>query len=52
MVEYSKKRVSYLNVALYLKFFPSSAAKEARAKPTLVDSVFNSIPSDTRCDWN
>jgi hypothetical protein len=50
MVEYSKKTVSYLNVLLYLKSFPRSAAKEARVKPTLVDSVFSSIPSDTRSD--
>jgi len=52
MVEYSKKKVSYLNVVLYLKLFPRSAAKEARVNPTLFDSVFNSSPSDTRCDWN
>jgi len=52
VVEYSKKTVSYLNVVLNLKFVPSSAAKEVRVKPTLFASVLNSIPSDTRCDWN
>lgn len=40
------------NVALYLKFSPRSAAKEASVKPTLVASEFNTDPSDTLCDCN
>jgi hypothetical protein len=50
MAEYSKKVVSYLNVVLYLKFSPRSAAKEAMVKPTLVASVFITCPSEIRCD--
>jgi hypothetical protein len=37
---------------LYLKLSPRSAAKEARVNPTLADSLFNTKPSDTLCDWN
>ena len=50
MVEYSNRTISYLNVVLYLKFSPMSAAKEVRLKPTLADSVLSTSPRDTRCD--